>query len=100
MTALPTGEPPNQLGNVVLLASDRPLELNPDALGDPVETLSDDDEHFRVVTRMHAWENQYVPGHGVVLTDDWNPVDLRAEEINRASRKVLHEILPDSLTGL
>ena len=23
-----------------------------------------------------------------------------AEEINRASRKVLHEILPDSLTGL
>lgn len=100
VTALPTGEPPNQLGNEILMASDRPLELDPDLLGDPVGTLSDDDEHFRVVTRMHAWDNQYVPNRGVVLTDDWNPVDLRTEEINRAARKVLHQLLPDSLTGI
>lgn len=100
VVALPTSEPPNKLGNEILLASDRPLELNPDVIGDPVETLPDDDEHFRVVSRMHAWNNQFVPGHGVVLTDDWNPVDLRAEEINRASRKMLHQLLPDSLTGI
>ena len=98
--ALPTAEPPDQLGNLVLMASDRPLDLDPDLLGDPVGTLSDDVEHFRVVSRMHAWNNQYVPNRGVVLTDDWNPVDLRAEEINRVARKNLHETLPDSLTGI
>jgi hypothetical protein len=33
-----------------------------------------------------------------VLTDDWNPADLRAEEINRLARVKLRELLPDSLT--
>jgi spermidine synthase len=95
--ALPTGEPPNRLGNVVLMASNRALELDPDVLGDPVGTLTDDDEHFRVVTRHHAWENQFVPRFGRVLTDDWNPVDLRAEEINLAARRLLRTQVPDSL---
>jgi spermidine synthase len=100
VVALPTAEPPDQLGNVVLLGSDRPLELSsPDPLGDPVGTLSDDDEHFRVVCRHHAWENRYRPVHGRVLTDDWNPVDLRSEEINLVARLKLRSLLPDSLTS-
>ena len=97
--ALPTAEPPDQLGNVVMMASDRTLDLNPDMLGDPVGSLSDEDEHFRVVARHHAWENRYRPGRGRVLTDDWNPADLRAEEINRVARIKLRALLPDSLTS-
>jgi spermidine synthase len=95
--ALPTAEPPNQPGNVVLMASDRPLELQRESLGDPVISLEDDDEHFRVLSRLHAWDNQFVPAHGRVLTDDWNPSDLRSEEINRAVRRMTRTVLPDSL---
>jgi hypothetical protein len=79
------------------MASDRDLEVSSADLGDPVESLADDDEHFRVVCRHHAWENQYRPEHGRVLTDDWNPVDLRAEEINLAARRWLRGQLADSL---
>ena len=97
VTALPTGEPPNRVGNVVLMASDRPLELDEGVLGDPVSTVPDDDEHFRVLARHHAWENRFVPRFGRVLTDDWNPSDLRSEEINLAVRKLLRTQIPDSL---
>jgi len=95
--ALPTAEPPNQLGNVILLASDRDLAVTPEQLGDPVAALENEDEHFRVVSRHHGWENQYRPRNGVVLTDDWNPVDLRAEEINLVARRWLRTQIPDSL---
>lgn len=97
VVALPTAEPPDALGNVILMASDRPLEVDRDRLGDPVATLPDDDEHFAVLSRQHGWDNRYQPGRGKVLTDDWNPVDLRAEEINRAARKWLATALPESL---
>lgn len=97
--ALPTAEPPDQLGNVILMASDREIDIADEDLGDRVESLADDDEHFRAVTRHHAWDNRYDPNRGVVLTDDWNPVDLRAEEINRVARAQLRKLIPDSLRG-
>jgi hypothetical protein len=97
--ALPTAEPPDQLGNIVVMASDRTLDIDSGRLGDPVGSLSDEDEHFRVVARLHAWENRYRPGRGRVLSDDWNPADLRAEEINRVARLKLRLLLPDSLTS-
>jgi len=95
--ALPTAEPPDQLGNVVLMAADRDLDIAPERLGDPVGTLSDEDEHFRVLSRHHAWENRYRPDRGRVLTDDWNPIDLRAEQINLEARRQMKAILADSL---
>ena len=52
---------------------------------------------FRVVSRMHAWYNRYEPRHGRVLTDDWNPVDLRAEAINQAGRKWIRHAVPVTL---
>ncbi len=97
VVALPASEPPEGLGNVVLMASDRALDVTDEALGDPVSSLSDDDEHFRVLARHHAWENRYTLARGRVLTDDWNPSDLRADAINRAARAWLRGQIPDSL---
>src|SRR5207247_2618373 len=61
-------------------------------LGGPVASLAEDYEHWRVVTRLHAWDNRFAPepGWGPVLTDDLNPSDLWAEETNQAARKALH----------
>lgn len=90
MIALPTGEPPNTLGNVVLFAADRPFFFDEARLGDPVAALADEAEHFRVVQRIHAWDNRDTPEGGLVLTDDRNPCDLWVEEINRVARRQLH----------
>jgi spermidine synthase len=97
--ALPIAEPPDQLGNVVLFAADRLPEIADEQLGDPVATLSDEQEHWRVVQRMHAWANRFTPTGGRVLTDDWNPSDLRSEEINLATRRRTRERLPVALLG-
>lgn len=99
VTALPIAEPPDQLGNVVLFAGDRVPEIAEERLGDPVTTLSDEQEHWRVLQRMHAWANRFTPTGGRVLTDDWNPSDLRSEEINLATRRKTRALLPASLLG-
>jgi len=99
VVALPTAEPPDQMGNVVLLACDRALEIPPERLGDPVATLSDEQEHWRVLQRTHAWDNRFTPTGGRVLTDDWNPADLRGEDINLASRRKTRALLPASVFG-
>ncbi len=90
--ALPTQEPPNTLGNVVLVASDRPLELDHEALPAPKDFLYDEYLHWTVVQMNHAWDNRFVPdmAHAQVLTDDLNPVDVWGEEINLAARRGLH----------
>lgn len=92
--ALPTVEPPDRLGNIILLASDRELHLRPDQLGDPVEALTDVQRHWRVVQRLHAWNNRFDPQPGRILTDDWNPVEIPAERINRVARKELRKLVP------
>ncbi len=94
--ALPTAEPPNALGNVLLLAANRPLEFPDDWLGRPFDFLDDDYAHWSVVQRNHAWDNRYIPGteNAVVLTDDRNPSDLWAERINYAVRQELPALLP------
>ena len=99
VVALPIAEPPDQLGNVVLMASNRAPEIPPERLGDPVLTLSDEQEHWRVLQRRHAWDNRFTPAGGRVLTDDWNPADLCGEEINLASRRRTRALLPASLLG-
>lgn len=85
--ALPIAEPPNRLGNVIVLASDRALDLDEGRLGDPLGSLSDPYEHWRVLQRNHAWDNRFTPRGGQVLTDDLNPVDLWAESTHLAARR-------------
>ncbi|MDH4036438.1 MAG: fused MFS/spermidine synthase [Candidatus Krumholzibacteria bacterium] len=92
VVALPTAEPPNTLGNVVLLASDRPLDIDEDALGSPYEYLPYPYRHWVVVERNHAWANRFVPDTrgAPVLTDDRNPVSLWSEGINWEARNGIH----------
>jgi spermidine synthase len=86
VVVLPMAEPPDQLGNLVLLASDRPLEprYEPPV---PLDRFSPD------YNRAHAWDNRFTvdPAGVPVLTDDHNPVDVWAERVNLAARRVLHE---------
>jgi hypothetical protein len=98
VTAFPTSEPPNVLGNIVIMASNRAMEVTYEELGAPFDFLPDPYMHFAVVQRNHAWDNRFVPetaGHPV-LTDDLNPVDLWSERINRQARKELHEAFRES----
>ena len=83
--ALPTTEPPNKLGNVILFASKRSLDLRDDAPV-PIDRFSAEYDRF------HAWENRFEPDTrgAPVLTDDRNHVDLWAEAINVRERKELH----------
>lgn len=88
--ALPMAEPPDRLGNVILLASRRPLE----PMREP-ERNNAEDPNWRYgpgYARVHAWDNAFPPPKGYpLLTDDRNPVELFAEPVNRAARAVLHE---------
>ena len=83
---LPIAEPPDRLGNVILLASDRALEI-PGGLPDPESRF--DAEYDRI----HAWDNRFVPDDkGVqVLTDEHNPIAVWSEQVNLAEREHLNE---------
>ncbi len=88
--ALPIAEPPNRLGNVILLAADRPLELAREI----ERNYADPDYRFSPsYQRVHAWDNRFEPDtrRAPVLTDDWNPVDLWSEQVNLAARRDLHD---------
>lgn len=88
VVALPIAEPPDQFGNLILLASNRKLELL-EELPVPKDRFSGEYD------RAHAWDNRFeenVAG-ATVLTDDLNPIDLWAERVNLAARKQLHAFL-------
>jgi spermidine synthase len=87
VVVLPIAEPPNTLGNLVLLASDRSLELS------EAEEPGRPDYRFSAeYNRAHAWDNRFeVEDDAPVLTDAYNPVDVWAERINLVARKRLHE---------
>lgn len=89
--ALPIGEPPNKLDNLVLLASNRELEL--------VHELPPTEDRFNATYyKNHAWENRFEPDtrNVPILTDDLNPVDLWSERINLVTRKGLHRYFGNS----
>lgn len=90
VSILPIAEPPDQIGNLILLASDRPLELN-EALPVPHDRFAPEYD------RAHAWDNRFTvkPEWGPVLTDDLNPVDVWAERVNLEARKNLHEFFKE-----
>ncbi len=82
---LPIAEPPDQLGNLILVAADFPLELDHE-LAPPTSRWS------REYDLVHAWDNRFgpQPDRGMVLTDDHNPVDVWSDGINLVSRRDMH----------
>ncbi len=89
--ALPIAEPPNTLGNIILLASNRELEL-------PFELPVPEDRFSPEYDRAHAWDNRFEPetDGAPILTDERNPVALWGERINYSARKKLHEYFADA----
>jgi len=83
---LPMAEPPDQLGNLILFASNGDLNLRHEP---PVPM----DRFSSEYVRAHAWDNRFEidPAGEQVITDDLNPVDLWTEHINLETRKGLHE---------
>jgi spermidine synthase len=88
---LPIAEPPDQLGNLVLLASNHPLVLDEEP---PVPN----DRFSAEYNRAHAWDNRFEPdtSGAVVFTDDLNAIDVWTERINLASRRSLHEFFTEA----
>lgn len=100
VSALPTQEPPNSVGNVVVAAANRALDLPEDALPHPKDHLDDEYEHWRVVQMNHAWDNRFRPASAgaPVMTDDRNPVELWFEPVHMAARAaVLGSVGRDAL---
>ncbi|HSD64475.1 MAG TPA: fused MFS/spermidine synthase [Ignavibacteriaceae bacterium] len=90
--ALPIAEPPDQLGNVIIIASDKPFEMKEELERDywnPDYRFSADYE------RNHAWDNRFIPDmkNAIILSDDLNPVEIWSERINLLSRRKLHNLL-------
>lgn len=98
--ALPIAEPPNTLGNLILVATNREdFRFPEERLGDMGEAMASGDQeyHWTVVQQNHAWLNRFEAGSkwGLVLTDDRSPVELWSEEINRQARRQLHKYFGD-----
>jgi spermidine synthase len=94
--ALPIAEPPNTLGNMILVATNREgFEFPDERLGDMEEAMltGDMEYHWKVVQQNHSWDNRFEPGitWGLVLTDDRSPVELWSERVNFEARRDLHE---------
>jgi hypothetical protein len=89
--ALPAQPSREDLGNVVLLASNSPLELRPDPEGKPGGRFDCYPYYWNPGANL-GWNRRFVPDtDGVaVLTDDLNPVDLWSEGTNFVARQDLH----------
>lgn len=83
---LPIAEPPDQLGNLIILASDDSLTLENDPPTPDYRFSAEYD-------RAHAWDNRFIVDTTVVqiLTDELNPIDIWAERVNLVARRNLHK---------
>jgi spermidine synthase len=96
VVALPQEEPPNRLGNVVILASQKKIE----PLREP-ERNDIFDPNWRYgpgYQKVHAWDNHFTTSTANIepLTDDLNPIEIRAEEIKFVARRDLHEYFEEN----
>lgn len=94
--ALPMEEPPDRYGNIVLLASNRPLI----PLHEPERNKSlDPDWRFGPgYQQVHAWDNRFTPdiSHVTPLTDDLNPIDVLTGKAHLVARQELHRYFKES----
>ncbi len=85
VSVLPIAEPPNTLGNLIVLAADTSLDLAED-LAAPTSRWS------RQYNLIHAWQNRFEVDDpsARILTDDLNPVDVWSDRVNVVARNQLH----------
>jgi spermidine synthase len=91
--ALPTSEPPNAVGTVLLYASRHAPTFTDDDLPDPRDYFQNPAALWAEQQLSHAWLNRFEPDRSgaAVLTDDRNGrVDVWGDGLNRASRAELH----------
>jgi hypothetical protein len=96
VVAFPIEEPPDQIGNIILMGSATPLVARREP--ERNELLDPDWRYGPGYQKVHAFDNQFVPSMKNVrpLTDDLNPVEIRAEAINLAARIQLHKYFEKS----
>jgi spermidine synthase len=89
--ALPMAEPPDRVGNLVLIAGDRDLE----ALPEPQSNFDfNPDWRFGPgYARVHGWDNRFRPDttFRMTFTDDLNPVDALSEATMLVDRRELRD---------
>ncbi|MDH4305396.1 MAG: fused MFS/spermidine synthase [Nitrospira sp.] len=87
--ALPTEASRDELGNVVIFASNAALRVRPDLDG---KGRVDCEALYRNQHANRGWNNRFAPDTRAapILTDDLNPVDVWSEETNVVARQDLH----------
>ena len=90
--ALPTSEPPNAVGTILLVATQQPIELEDEQLPDPTQFLQNPDALWVVQQQTHAWLNRFEPkpANARVLTDDKSMIEVWSDRLNLAERAELH----------
>lgn len=92
--ALPVARQPDELGNLVMLASDRKIDFSPNKLPSPRYYYEKPYKRWFVSEMNHAWSSGFTPektDETILFTDDLNPVDIMGERINYEDRKRLHK---------
>jgi hypothetical protein len=93
VVALPTSEPPNTVGTLLLMATRQPLAFSDDDLPDPTKFFLNPDALWVVQQQTHAWLNRFEPkpANAPVLTDDKSRIEVWSDRLNLAERAELHE---------
>ena len=93
VVALPTSEPPNAVGTILLMATRQPITLADDQLPDPTQFFLNPDQLWVVQQQTHAWLNRFEPKptNARVLTDDKSLIEVWSDRLNLAERAELHQ---------
>jgi spermidine synthase len=92
VVALPTSEPPNAVGTILLVATQQPIALTDEQLPDPTQFFLNPDQLWVVQQQTHAWLNRFEPkpANARVLTDDKSLIEVWSDRLNLAERAELH----------
>jgi spermidine synthase len=93
VVALPTSEPPNAVGTILLMATRQPIALSDEQLPDPTRYFLNPDQLWVVQQQTHAWLNRFEPkpANARVLTDDKSLIEVWSDRLNLAERAELHQ---------
>lgn len=86
--AFPIAEPPNTLGDVVLFAANKNLQVPDEWIPHPGDFLYDDYLHWYTLQKFHAWYNRFQPDErgATILSADKSTMGLESDKVNRGYR--------------